>query len=764
LKYAVQIGGALRAAHNEGIIHRDIKPENLIVRNDGYIKIIDFGLARSVAPVIVSDSEATGAVRLRTATGFVAGTVSYMSPEQLRGEKLDARTDLWSWGVVLYEMVSGRRPFEGNVMAEVMSGILEREPAEPCNSGKLNHIISRALEKRVDRRYQAMDEALNDLSALREVGSSDLNLIAPSESGKGARSRPHSGWLAWLTIGILLLLGCVAAWRWYPAKSYQVASVTRITNRGDVTSVALSRNGNHIAYAAEVGGEGSLHVVELGTNIDAERVPHYVGQNNGITFSPDDRFIYYVINKDGNGTLYRVPFVGGEPREILSDIDSPIAFSPDGRQFAFERFDPTNKVGMILISDLQNTSVTAKIAFPLYLSRTLDWSPNGKSILFGVYDDSISGPQKIKFGALFPRESRIEYGKPSGWGWAGTYVALSSDVLLLPAKLADAESDHLYQLRWRTGEFKQVTYGGVGYDGLSGTTNRRALATIQLTSALSLWLLNKGKSARLTQAPNGRYEGVAWMSNRELLVGGEINANRNLWRIDTDTQHAEPMTDGRGVDAYPAASPGGDVVVFSSSRDGSYHIWRAFKDGRGPQRLTRSNNLEMDPALSPDARSVVFSSDRDGIMKLWRVPVEGGDAVKVSDYPARHPNISPDGRWIVCEYSDRPGSTWNVGILDAQNGSIKSTFSDLPKAAPDTTDQRGQIRWSPSGNSLIYVSTQDGVSNLWEKPLHGGLARQLTLFSEGKILDFAPSFDGDSIAYVKDTSGGDIALIQGSYR
>jgi eukaryotic-like serine/threonine-protein kinase len=765
LSYAFQIGSALRAAHRTGIIHRDIKPENLIVRNDGYVKVIDFGLARAVAPAKILDHLATTAAHVRTATGFVAGTASYMSPEQLRGEKLDARTDLWSWGVVLYEMVSGRRPFQGNNLGEVMSGILNREPADPCNSNKLNHIVARALEKRVDRRYQDMDEALNDLSALREIGSAGLNRIAPSEFGTDVRGRSHSVRLTWLTISLFLLLAGVATWRWYPAKSYHVASISQITNRGDVTSVALSRNGDHIAYAAEFGGEGSLHVIELGTNIDAERVPHYFGQNNGITFSPDDRFIYYVLNKDGNGTLYRVPFVGGEPREILNDIDSPITFSPDGHEFAFERFDPTNKVGMILISDFQNTSVTAKVAFPLYLSRTLDWAPNGKSILFGVYDDSISGPQRIKFGALFPRESRIEYGKPSGWGWTGTHVALSSDSLLLPAKLANTDSDHLYQLRWRTGEFEQVTYGGVAYDGLSGSVNRGALATIQLTLGSSLWLLNKGKSTRLTPAPSGRYTGVAWMSNRELLVGAEINSNKNLWRVDKETQRAEPLTEGRGSDSDPAASSGGDVIVFSSSRDGgSYHIWRAFKDGRSPQRLTSGNNIEIDPALSPDARWVVFSSDRDGIMKLWRVPVDGGDPVKVSDHPARHPDISPDGRWIVCEYSDRPGTTWSVGILDAKNGSIKSTFSDLPKAAPDTTDQQRQIRWSPSGESLIYVFTQDGVSNLWEKPLHGGRARPLTLFSEGKILDFAPSFDGNSIAYVKDTGGGDVALIQGSYR
>ena len=762
LNYAFQIGSALRAAHRAGIIHRDIKPENVIVRTDGYVKVIDFGLARSVAPIDISDCE-TAALRFRTATGLVAGTVSYMSPEQLRGEKLDARTDLWSWGVVLYEMLSGRRPFEGNAMGEVMSGILEREPADPCNSKKLNGIVARALEKRVGRRYQVMDDVLNDLSALQEIGSAGLNVIAPYEFGKRVRGRSYSGRLAWLTSGIFLVLACVAAWRWYPTKSYQVLSVTPITKRGDVAAVALSRDGLHIAYASELGGVGSLHVIEVGTNIDAERVAHYVGQNNGITFSPDDKFIYYVLQKDESGTLYRVPFVGGEPREVLSDIDSPITFSPDGRQFAFERFDPAKKIGMILISDLQNASVSAKVAFPMYLSRTLDWAPDGNSILFGVYDDAMPGPQKIKFGALFPRESRIEYGKPSGWGWTGTHVALSADTLLLPAKLVNAESGHLYQLRWRSGEFKEVTYGGVEYDGLSATRNRRALATIQLTSVFSLWLLNKGKSTRLTQAPNGRYEGVAWMSNQELLVGGEINANRNLWRIDTNTQHAEPMTDGRGVDAYPAASSGGDVVVFSSSRDGSYHIWRAFKDGRGPLRLTNGNNIEMDPALSPDARSVVFSSDRDGIMKLWRVPVEGGDPVKVSDHPARHPDISPDGRWILCEYSDRPGAAWSVGILDAQNGSIQSTFSDLPKAAPDTTDQRRLIRWSQSGHGLIYVQTQDGVSNLWEKPLDGGPARQLTLFSEGKILDFALSWGGDSIAYVKDNSGADIALLQGSY-
>jgi serine/threonine protein kinase/Tol biopolymer transport system component len=762
INYALQIGNALRAAHQARIIHRDIKPENIMVRNDGYVKVLDFGLARSVTPDDGVTSNLPKMTRVDTATGVVLGTVSYMSPEQVRGRGLDARTDIWSWGVVLYESITGNAPFQGTSVGELISSIIERKPALPSTSKKLNNILARSLEKEPEQRYQTMDEALRDLAHLRKTAAATLDSILPRTVTGRDRLGRHSRHLAWIVLGILLLVAAAFIWRLYSARSYQVLSTARITTRGDVSAVALSTDGTRIAYAAEEGATGSLHLLEFGTNIDAERVAHYEGHNIGITFSPDGKFIFYVLHRGGNGTLYRVPFVGGEPKEILDDIDSPISFSPDGSHFAFERSDPANKLGLILIGNLQKVSVAAKVPFPLIFLGTLDWSPDGNSILFGVFDDSVSGTQKLKFGAFFPRDSRIEYGRPSGWVWIGTHVALSSDRVLVPGKAANQDPIHLYEVEWRTGEFRALTHDAVEYDGLSQATDHMTVAAVQLITESNLWLLTNGTATRLTP-PNGNYQGVSWTHDGKVLVGSEVNGNRNLWSIDKDTRRMVPVTEGPYFDTYPSTAVNGAAIVFTSERDGSYHVWRASVDGRNPRRLTRGSQLEMDPDLSPNGETVIFSSDRDGIMKLWQVSVDGGEPSKLSDYPARHPSISPDGRLIACEYSDRPGGAWSVGVLDARDGRVKFRFPQIPTSDPDTSDQSKLVRWSPNGLRLVYVVTKNGVSNLWEQSLIGSPPRQMTSFSEGRIIDFAPSRDGKSIAYIKGNRGGDVALIRGLY-
>jgi Tol biopolymer transport system component len=151
-------------------------------------------------------------------------------------------------------------------------------------------------------------------------------------------------------------------------------------------------------------------------------------------------------------------------------------------------------------------------------------------------------------------------------------------------------------------------------------------------------------------------------------------------------------------------------------------------------------------------------------MKLWRISIDGGEPSKITDHPSRHPELSRDGQWIVCEYGDEPAAGWGIVVLDAKDGTVKYRFPKIPSPPPDETDQGRLVRWSPKGRSLLYVVTEQGVSNLWEQSLNGSSPHQKTLFTEGRILDFAPSPDGESIAYVRGTDGGDVALIQGDYQ
>jgi eukaryotic-like serine/threonine-protein kinase len=404
IHYMLQVGNALCAAHRAGIIHRDIKPENIMVRNDGYVKVLDFGLAKSLLPGVALDPK----TRFKTATGMIAGTASYMSPEQVRGNSLDARTDIWSWGTVLYEVLAHRTPFPGKTAGEVISNVLELQPEPPSSSKPLNRIVARSLEKSVERRYQGMDEPVDHLLRLQKDQGAILDLIRPTPFDDRKEPKIRLQYLAWTLLSLILIVTAAFVLHRYSTKNYQVLSVRRITKRGDVSAVALSRDGNHIAYSAEEGGSGALHLVEPGTAIDIERVPHYDGEMIGIAFSPDGSYVYYATKQGGNGTLYRVPFVGGEPKVVLNDIDSPIAFSPDGKHFAFERFEPAKRVGLILVGDEQARTVVATVPFPVILLRTLDWSPDGGTILFGVYDSSISGAQKLRMGAAVLGQSRIQ--------------------------------------------------------------------------------------------------------------------------------------------------------------------------------------------------------------------------------------------------------------------------------------------------------------------------------------------------------------------
>ncbi len=758
INYMVQAGNALRAAHKAGIIHRDIKPENIMVRNDGYVKVLDFGLAKSLLPRAALDAKS----RFRTATGLIAGTVSYMSPEQIRADVLDARTDVWSWGVVLFEVLAHRLPFEGESSGEVISKVLEVEPEKPSTSMPLNRIVSRSLEKNVERRYQSMDEPLEHLLEVEKNHGATLDLTRPAPIDNRKKVKVRLRHLAWLPLVLMLAVTAAFVLRRYSLKNYQIVSIRRITKRGDVTTVALSRDGSHIAYSAEEQGAGSLHLIEPGTAIDIERVPDYGGQMVGIAFSPDGSYVYYVITKGGNGTLYKVPYVGGEPKVVLDDIDSPIVFSPDGKRFAFERFEPAKRVGLILVGDDQERSVVATVPFPMIFSRTLDWSPDGAEILFEAYDNSIVGPQQLQIGAAALGQSRIEYGKPPGWAWMGSHVVLSSDRLLLSGKTSGTEPDHLYELEWRSGVGRALTHETAQYDGLSATPDHRNIAAVQSITESSLWVLEKGKVARLSP-PNGHLSGVSWIRN-QLLVGGEINGRSKLWKIDKDKHRMEAVTDGPGFDMFPSATFTGGRIVFTSDRDGSYHIWSALEDGSNAKRLTSGSRLELDPSLSPDGRTVFFSSNRDGLMKIWRVPIEGGEPVKVTDRPARHPELSPDGRWIVCAYGEGGVGGWGIVVLDATDGGVKYRFPKIPVSPPDEADQHRLVRWSPKDSSLLYVVTEQGVSNLWQQTMNGGPAHQKTQFTEGRILDFAPSFEGESLAYIRGTDGGDVALIQGAFQ
>jgi eukaryotic-like serine/threonine-protein kinase len=768
INYATQIARALAAAHSVGIIHRDIKPENIMVRPDGYLKVLDFGLAKFVSPVSGGSSSLHD--RLSSSTqgtipGLLLGTIGYMSPEQLRGQMVDTRTDIWSWGVVFYEMLTGQRPFEAETPSDVMVRILEGAPYPPSTDKRVNSILARTLTKRPDERYTSIHQVLEDFAQVRlrsrKLRSGVISLSpTPRTLARPSKRALLGQWLLWTGLVILLTLAGVGVFRLYESiidKPYHLDSVASLTTLGDVTYAAISADSNYAAYAAGDNSKQSLHILQIATNADTERLSPVSGQYTGIIFSPDGRFLYFVRKEEGLGKLYRMPMLAGPPKVLASDVDSPIAFSPDGRQIAFERFDPIHGQDRVIVHSVEDEAEKAiiTIAKPRYIFSPPAYSPDGRFVLFAVYDDAIQGSQKLHFATVRLRDNHVQFGHSLAWIGAARPIMLTASQLLVAAQDEKSLQPKIYELNWQTGESHLLTQG-TWYKDLVASSNNKTLITTQLDRPADVWtfsIKNSGSVRKLTPS-SGRFYGLAWTSNNNLIAQAESNGLSNLWRFDIKDGKIQTTSEGSGQDRPPITNPHSPYLVFVSNRDGSYHLWRSLKDGSDSRRLTTGNVLEFEPVFSPDGRTIIFTSSRNGQMSLWRVPIEGGQPVNINPNLSESPDISPDGKWIVCKYAENATDAWRIGVLNTFNGKLASTYPNIPTDNP--------VFWSAQGDSLIYVATRNGASNLWEQPIHGGPARQLTHFEEERIFAFALSPDRTSIAFIRGNNLVDAVLLQGS--
>ncbi len=413
LDIATQIATALAAAHAANLIHRDIKPENIMVRPDGLVKVLDFGLAKLIEPGPDEDRECSweeAGAPAKTEPGLLVGTIRYMSPEQLRGESLDGRSDLWSLGVVVYEMMAQRPPFDGVTHADLIVAILKQHPSPlgRRQPEELQTLVKKLLQKNRDQRYQTANELISDLQTLRsQLAENDAVMQArlprrpffPRHRGAATaktlqirqtssaeyivseiRKHKIGAAIASLTIlvavvGLGLYFGKLR--RVAPAQVSRTPTVTKITTSGKVKDVAVSPDGKYIVYVLEEKGGGSFWLRQVGTTSDIQIAAP--GDFGRLTISPDNTHIFY---KNFFNTLYEFPILGGPRKLVLEHVYSPVSFSPDGKQFAFVRFTaPGEGSLMIANSDGSNeqTLITRKQP-ERFLNDGPAWSPDGRTI------------------------------------------------------------------------------------------------------------------------------------------------------------------------------------------------------------------------------------------------------------------------------------------------------------------------------------------------------------------------------------------------
>ena len=784
LTVSVQAAAALTAAHAAGIVHRDIKPENIMVRGDGYVKVLDFGLAK-LTEVETEPADVDADTRRLVATnpGMVMGTVSYMSPEQARGKPVDKRTDIWSLGVVMYEMMTGVRPFTGETTSDVIAAILKSEP-EPISkrtSGtphELERIIGKALRKDRDERYQNIKDMLIDLNDLKRdldtqmrsdtatfgvtdggnhgiaTGNGNITVASTGFAGQRTNSisemfvsqfRLHPKLLP-LIVAVVALGVIFAGWavfRSWPGRSasgFESMRFSKLTSLGNVEGgqIAVSPDGKYFAYVAHEQGGQSLWVRQSSAPSGVQLAGVASNQYIGLTFSRDGTYIYFAAAENNSEpNIYKIPVLGGERRKLVANGFGPISFSPKGDRFVFVREDSS----LMLANEDGSNQVKLATASDGNAWWLPAWSPDGKRIASGVYTVKDNTIHLVEVSTETGQTSEIRspvWLRISGLAWLP-----DGNGLLVGGRDSETQFSQVWRLSYPDGKVMRVTNDVTSYDGLSLTADGNSAVSVQVNRLANIWVGDQSNplASRQITTETNRDEGlsgVAWAPDDSIIYTTRVGAFQDLWSVGHGGSDNKQLTFDSKSNFSPAVSPDGRFIAFVSTRSGDPNIWRVDRDGSNAVQLTSDPGIEGQPVFSTDGQWVFYHlEDTEKKMTIWRVRTTGGTPERLTDAESSRPIVSPDGRSIAFRFGTTgPGEAPSVAVMTLDGGRSIQQLT-LPAVA-----NARYFKWSADGKSFIYVDTVAGSSRLFSQPINGGEPKQLAEFKDKRIYSFDVSPKG----------------------
>jgi eukaryotic-like serine/threonine-protein kinase len=601
--------------------------------------------------------------------------------------------------------------------------------------------------------------------------------VPVSESGRAqpllARRVGAPQYLVWAA-AFLLLFGAASGYWFYnqnnPNDHSNVPAtwlINRITTNSNAFETAISPDGQFVAYVLGGFGRQSLWIKQVASSNSIQLSPFAETRYRGLAFSPDGSFLYFA-RRDKNQSelvLYRLPLLGGRPKQILIGVDSVVTFSPDGAQLAFVREYPTHGESALIIANIDGSGERKLAVHKSPLFYSVDgpaWSPDGKTIAAALCNAGGDFHYRIM---LTPVTGGAE--QPLGeqrWGWAMrvSWLADGSGLMMLARNKGESRNNQLWQLSYPEGKARRVINDLNDYRNLSLTADSKKLVTIQSEVRSDIWvapLENINQVVRITNDPTSQngYDGLDWSPDNKLVYTALANGQQDLWIMNADGSQARQLTDNMGNhDHYPSVSGDGHYVVFTSNKSGAVRLWRVNIDGSNPKQLT-FGNLDLKPNCSPDGQWVVYSSERTGmgaIGKISKVGIDGGQEMQLTDKLSGFPVISPDGNLVACLFQEEANAPRRIALLPVVGGAPVK-YLDIPLFARPT------VRWYPDGQALSYISPQDDSSNIWLQPLSGTPPTRLTDFRSERIFAYAWSRDGRYLACARGLINRDVVMITG---
>src|SRR5688572_2999406 len=812
LDIATQVADALAAAHKAGIIHRDIKPENIMLRPDGYVKVLDFGLAKlseQASPAVAAEAPT---IQVRTGSGIVIGTAGYMSPEQARGLGVDNRSDIFSLGAVIYEMLARRKPFEGDTPSDTLAAILKTEPPSlsrvlPGVPPELTRIVTKCLKKDREERYQVVKDLWLDLKALRQelefqknragetpevprpsavageptaifneprptrIERSGISTITESLSVEIKRHKFGAA----IVLALIALVLAASGFGVYQLLNrentvahFSEIDLARLTNSGNAIDATISPDGKYIVYILSDRSAQSLWIRQVSTANDKLIVPPAPVGYFGMTFSPDGNDLYYVIkaNLDA-GTLYRIPVLGGTPVKITDKIDGPISFSPDGKQFVFVRAShPKPDSSALIIANIDGTgerelsvkNFPDRFA-PIFFTGP-SWSSDGQTIAASV--TTLGGDSKVIGFSVTDGQERLL--SKQSWNFAARAQWLPDMSGLLVVAGDSPASAQIWLIDHPAATVRRITNDLGIYRAIGLTQDGKKLTTVQAQGLVNLWIAPEGNAAKASRLPTGNVSfysssgnNVAWTPDGRIVFVSNEGGNPNIWITKPEGGERKQLTANDASNFSPVVSPDGKYIVFGLWRGGKRNLWRMNLDGSNPVQLT-SGLSDLFPSFTPDSRWVIYTAPSGSKPTLWKVSIDGGTPTKIMEHIATMGVVSPDGKFIAYTYPESPDPTAppnRLAVMSTDGSQEVKTFTVSPGGTVVLI-----IQWSPDGQSVLYTATANNVTNLWSQPLDGGPAKQTTDFKEMLITGFAWSADRKQLACTRGNLMRDAVLIR----